>query len=302
MIINEFYLPFNTLNSIKLAIATQELLMNLTEDTLYPNAQISGVYGSFDHLIWNGGRNVQTGDFETIESIIDCFTLLKENNLKCKITFTNSLLTEEHLADEQCNKILDLIAEFENEVIVNSPILEQYIRNKYPKILLTSSITKGWDFNTFLSTISQNYESVVCIYRNNILKYLENASIEEQNKVELLLHEDFCAHCKMNVEHYTLESYNNLHQENQIFNCYFYREGVCRDEILATVPEEEQLNFNIDYFQKLNIHKYKIQGRTYDLDHLVDSYIGVFFDCYVQEEMKNQLMDIYKKIDFYKKK
>lgn len=180
MIINKFYLPFNTLDSVKLAIVTQKLLANLEEGTsLYPNAQIAGVYGSFDNLIWNGGRNIQTGDFETIESIVECFTLLKEHDLKCKITFTNSLLTEEHLVDEQCNAILDLIAEFENEIVVNSPILEGYIRNKYPNIPLTSSITKGWDFNTFISAIPKNYESVVCIYRNNILQYLENASLEE---------------------------------------------------------------------------------------------------------------------------
>lgn len=97
----------------------------------------------------------------------------------------------------------------------------------------------------------------------------------------------------MNVEHYALESYNNLHQDNQIFNCYFYRENVDREEILNSIPNEEQLNFDIDYFQKLNIHKYKIQGRTYDIDHLIDSYVDVFFDCRIQEEMKNQLMSLY---------
>jgi hypothetical protein len=74
-------------------------------------------------------------------------------------------LTENHCYDKYCNQILDLIADTENEIIIHSQILENYILNKYPNIPLTSSITKGFDLNTFKTALHQNYKNVVCFYK-----------------------------------------------------------------------------------------------------------------------------------------
>ena len=59
-----------------------------------------------------------------------------------RFTWTNSLLTEEHLQDTYCNLIMRLADNGMNQVLVNTPVLEQYLRQKYPGYQYISSTTK----------------------------------------------------------------------------------------------------------------------------------------------------------------
>ena len=120
------------------------------------NSQIAGVYGSFDGAIWNGGRIIPKSktDLYEIESTVK---LLNSRNIKCRMTFTNSLLTKEHLKDNYCNSILEILDNnFGNEIIIASPVLEEYLIQTHPNLPLVSSITKGNDFETFSTAINQD--------------------------------------------------------------------------------------------------------------------------------------------------
>jgi collagenase-like PrtC family protease len=59
-----------------------------------------------------------------------------------RFTFSNSLLEEKHIYDTYCNLIMEEADTGNNEVIVNSPILEQYLRENYPNYKYISSTTK----------------------------------------------------------------------------------------------------------------------------------------------------------------
>jgi hypothetical protein len=105
-------------------------------------------------------------DFDSLEKIEQCLYDLNKHNLICKLTFTNQVLTEEHLNNKYCNDILDLVANTNNEITIHSKLLENHILNKYPKIPLTSSITKGSDLLTLQEAINSNkYDSIVCYPR-----------------------------------------------------------------------------------------------------------------------------------------
>lgn len=99
--------------------------------------EIASVYGTFPPAIWNGGR-MQEGncDRRFVKSVVKAFN---ERNIPLRFTFTNPMLEKKHLNDDFCNMIMNVANNGMNEVIVASPLLEDYIRKNYPKYKITSS-------------------------------------------------------------------------------------------------------------------------------------------------------------------
>lgn len=98
--------------------------------------------------------------------------LMSEYGISARLTFSNSLLREEHLADEKCNalcKALNDSEEISNGVIVHSDILARYIKKHYPNLYLVSSTTKVLtDFNDFLNEVKrEDFQYVVPDFRLN---------------------------------------------------------------------------------------------------------------------------------------
>ncbi len=127
---------------------TEHFSLNILLDSYMKNyserfrdgIKIASVYGNFSGALWNGGRNV-SGKYD--RSINE--KIMKEFNsrgIPLRFTFTNPLIEEKHLSDKVCNDILKMADNGMNEVIVMSPILEQYIRENYPGYKITSSTCK----------------------------------------------------------------------------------------------------------------------------------------------------------------
>lgn len=74
----------------------------------YDWCEIGSVYGAPGDCIWGGGR-VGGGDSDPREVL----ELLCEYGISARLTFSNSLLREEHLADEKCNALCRLFEESE---------------------------------------------------------------------------------------------------------------------------------------------------------------------------------------------
>lgn len=71
--------------------------------------------------------------------------LLRAYGISARLTFSNSLLGPEHLADARCNRLCRLLAEdsnVANGVIVHSDLLADYLRQTWPQLYLVSSTTK----------------------------------------------------------------------------------------------------------------------------------------------------------------
>ena len=71
----------------------------------YDWCDIGSIYGAPADCLWGGGR-VGFGDHDPAEVL----ALLREYGISARLTFSNSLLREEHLSDRKCN---DLCALFE---------------------------------------------------------------------------------------------------------------------------------------------------------------------------------------------
>ena len=106
----------------------------------YDWCDIGSIYGAPADCLWDGGRTGY-GDDDPREVL----SLLREYGISARLTFSNSLLREEHLSDRKCN---DLCALFEeggdqrNGVIVHSDLLLAYLKQQYPGFYFVSSTTK----------------------------------------------------------------------------------------------------------------------------------------------------------------
>lgn len=86
-----------------------------------------------------GGGRVGFGDNDPLEVL----ALAQEYGIFARLTFSNSLLCEEHLSNRKCNRLCAMFAEAGgNGVIVHSDLLLDYLQKYYPELYLVSSTTK----------------------------------------------------------------------------------------------------------------------------------------------------------------
>ena len=109
-------------------------------DYFYDWCEIGSVYGAPADCIWGGGR-AGFGEHSPRE-VLD---LMKEYKISSRLTFSNSLLREEHLSDKKCNDLCKLFsqnADQKNGVIICSDLLLSYLKENYPHLYFVSSTTK----------------------------------------------------------------------------------------------------------------------------------------------------------------
>lgn len=109
-------------------------------DWFYDWCEIGSIYGAPADCIFGGGR-AGYGDDDP-RAVLQ---LMREYGISARLTFSNSLLREEHLSDKRCNKLLEMLSEIgdeQNGVIVHSDLLLHYIEENYPNLYRVSSTTK----------------------------------------------------------------------------------------------------------------------------------------------------------------
>ena len=165
-------------------------LFRTHREYFYDWCEIGSIYGAPADCLWGGGR-VGFGDADP-SSVA---ALMREHAISSRLTFSNSLLTAEHLSDKRCN---DLCAMFErngaaeNGIIVHSDLLMDYIRGKYPGFYFVSSTTKVLtEFSEFAAELRRSeFRYVVPDFRlNKEFTKLHALSASEKNKVEFLCNE-----------------------------------------------------------------------------------------------------------------
>ena len=105
----------------------------------YDWCEIGSIYGAPADCLWGGGR-VGFGTHEADEVL----GLMREYGISPRLTFSNSLLREEHLSDRKCNALCRLLSESQPRggVIVHSERLLRHLQTQYPELYLVSSTTK----------------------------------------------------------------------------------------------------------------------------------------------------------------
>ena len=186
----------------------------------YDWCEIGSVYGAPADCLWGGGR-VGFGD----ESPTDVLKLMEEYNISPRLTFSNSLLKQEHLEDKKCNRLCRL---FENSsideigVILHSDLLLDYIKKTYPKFYFVSSTTKVLTgFGDLEKELNRDeFKYVVPDFRlNKSFESLDALSQEQKDKVEFLCNECCSFGCNDRKECYENVSRKSLGEECEDHIC-----------------------------------------------------------------------------------
>ena len=177
----------------------------------YDWCEIGSIYGAPADCIWGGGR-AGFGEHEPRE----VFALMQEYGISARLTFSNSLLREEHLSDRKCNALCAMLEEsggVQNGVIVHSDLLLDYLKMNYPGLYFVSSTTKVLtDFGRFLSEVNRDeFRYVVPDFRlNKVFDKWDTLPAAQRDKVEFLCNECCWFGCKDRKRCYEAVSRKNL--------------------------------------------------------------------------------------------
>ena len=177
----------------------------------YDWCRIGSIYGAPPDCIWGGGR-IGSGDCAAQEAL----ALTREYGVSARLTFSNSLLREEHLTDRKCNALCRLFSESvgpQNGVIIHSELLLRYLRERYPKLYFVSSTTKVLTaFPQLQAELARDeFRFVVPDFRlNRAFDRLNALPDALKDKVELLCNECCWFGCKERSACYEAVSRKNL--------------------------------------------------------------------------------------------
>ena len=186
----------------------------------YDWCEIGSIYGAPSDCIWGGGRT--SFGYSDPEDVLD---LMREYGISARLTFSNSLLREEHLTNKKCNELCKMFEHShspQSGVIVYSDLLLNYLQKNYPDLYLVSSTTKVLtDFQDFLTEVNrEEFRYVVPDFRlNKQFEKLDLMSQHQKDKVEFLCNECCWFGCKDRKTCYESVSRKNLGEAVPEFHC-----------------------------------------------------------------------------------
>ena len=187
-------------------------------DYFYDWCGIGSIYGAPADCIWGGGR-VGSGEQDPREVV----ALTQTYGISARLTFSNSLLREEHLADPRCNALCRLFSEtVGNGVILHSDLLLDYLKRTYPKLYFVSSTTKVLtDFDQCRQEAERaDFRYVVPDFRlNKAFDRLQALPDRLKDKLEFLCNECCWPGCRDRKACYEAVSRKNLGESDPEHRC-----------------------------------------------------------------------------------
>lgn len=276
-------------------------MMRRRPEAFHENVVIGSVYGVFPTALWNGGRFFQGKcDERVIQEVLKRFNQM---GIPCRYTFTNPVLEEAHLQDKFCNRLLELADNGLNEVIVASPLLEAYIREKFPRYPIISSTCKELtDPAALEAELARDYKLVVLDYRHNN-NWDVLSQISHPEKCEILV--DACCDpdCPRRGEHYacigrsqiqyakwaktakpgvpmprlSVQQFTCKNMELPLYDTIGFRTHVTPQDILETYVPAGFRNF-------------KLEGRSLPDIDVLESYVYYLVKPAFQNEIRLELL------------
>lgn len=227
----------------------------------YEWCEIGSIYGAPAECIWGGGR-VGGGERKP-EEVLE---LVEEYGISARLTFSNSLLGKEHLADPRCNALCALFEKGkQNGVIVHSDLLLSYLTANYPGLYFVSSTTKVLtDFRQFLDEVNrEEFLYVVPDFRlNKALDKWRTLSEYQKEKVEFLCNECCWFGCRDRKRCYEAVSRKNLGESGAEHHCaapdaedgYLFSKAMANSGFIGTDAIK-------NVYLPMGFSQFKIEGR-----------------------------------------
>ena len=260
------------------------------------NINMRAIYGNFQFCSWDGGRIFMGSNSHATKEQIQTLQKIYNNelNIPMRFIFTNKLIEEKDCYDRFNNLVLELCCNDMNEIVINSPILEEYLRKNYPNYKFISSTTKCLtDLENAKKEINNPNYILTCIdYNlNKNYSFLESLNPEEKAKTELLVNAICGPGCPNRAQHYTLNSLYALNYGK------LYNMKNCAIEHKNLYPTQNKLVINPeeidDYYYPNGFNNFKLEGRTFPvIEHLLNL-VKYMVKSEYQMYVIAQLMDMY---------
>lgn len=245
------------------------------------NIEIGSCFGEFPMSLWNGGRLSKGDQCDAlfVKTVVKSFNGV---GVPVRYTYTNPLIEEKDLDDVYCNFCMKAADNGMNEVMVTSPILEEYIRKNYPSYKINSSICKEIkDADQLNAEINKDYKYVVLDYNlNGNWDFI--SKIEHPEKLEILVNSLCVPNCPRRADHYKNVAENErivltnrtLPKEQQRpiipWQCkYGDTNTIYTTTDYPTVVKPDDI---WEKYIPAGINNFKIEGRTANIFSLIDTY------------------------------
>ena len=230
----------------------------------YDWCDIGSIYGAPAECIWGGGR-VGLGESGPEEVL----ALVEEYGISARLTFSNSLLKEEHLSDKKCNELCRMFeksGKVQNGVIVHSDLLLDYLKTNYPGLYYVSSTTKVLtDFQMFLGEVNKDaFKYVIPDFRlNKAFDKLEEMTQFQKDKVEFLCNECCWYGCNDRKSCYENVSRKNLGEQCMDHQCNApdLKDGYRFSKAMKN-PGFIGIDDITNVYLPMGFSNYKIEGRS----------------------------------------
>jgi len=194
---------------------------------------------------------------------------MREYKISARLTFSNSLLRNEHLSDKKCNHLCELFSEnsgVQNGVIICSDLLLNYLKTNYPRFYFVSSTTKALtEFEQLRSELQRgDFLYVVPDFRlNKQFSQLSELSQSEKDKAEFLCNECCWFYCRDRKLCYENVSRRNLGENCPDHHCkspgaaegYLFSKAMRNPGFIGT-------NDIQDIYLPMGFSNFKIEGRS----------------------------------------
>jgi len=279
------------------------LLLSLLEqrpDFFREGIKIASFFGEFPTSLWAGGRLI-VGDQCDTPYVRNVIKSINGKGVPIRYTFTNPIIEKEDLDDFYCNFCMQEADNGMNEVLVVSPILEEYIRKTYPRFKINSSTCKEIrDIDALNAELERDYYLVVLDYNMNnqwdILK-----KVKKPEKCEVLVNALCVPNCPRRGAHYKNVAQNHrielenrkLPEDKKIpiipWKCE-YGDMNC----IHTIQNYPTYVSPEDIYEKylpMGFNNFKIEGRTANLFSLVETYTHYLIKPEYQGFVRIQLLN-----------
>lgn len=230
------------------------------------NMKISAAYGCFPGNIWNGGRVIK--GFASKEDILYAVQEYNSRGIAIRFTYTNPCIERIHLFDTYCNLCLNLADNGHNEVLVNSDLLEEFIRGAYPNYKFISSTTKCLNnTDAIKKELEKDYYLVVLdsALNNSDLLF----SLPHKEKIELIVNHYCADNCPRRKEHYTLVGQAQLEFSSLDFPCENIKRSFQEIQANKSFISTELI---YDKYINAGFRNFKLDGRGFKKSKVIESF------------------------------
>lgn len=249
-----------------------KVLLKLKDEypnSFYDNIKIEAFFGNFQFCIWDGGRIFSNYSHATIEQVEEIREFYNDKyNIPIRFIYTNNQIQEKDLTDRFCNLVTGMCENGMNEIVINSPLLEKYLRETYPKYKFISSTTKCLKKSTDANDeLNKNYFRVCLDYNLNYnLNFLKTLTEEQKEKTEFLVNAICAANCQNRAKHYKLNSIYSLNYGKDYFLdfCNIYGSNLYPFDKQTQSRNQLDIQDILTTYKNLGFYHYKLEGRTFD--------------------------------------